>query len=514
MRILTCQQYGIPSRSSGEQRSSRAGCKLIHSSSVLHRAMAIPGLQLPGLNLGAGRESVTPSFQGPLTTKTQSLAENTEYRFEVPFSRTVRIKLVTGTAELFGSELAQNRQYSFTGVKAAVYTYQGCILEIEGEPENDYVGEETEMVSVYNAHFALEDMRDAVGTHGSGTGPRVLVVGPDDAGKTTLIRTLTTYAVKMDRQPTVVNLDSREAILSVPGSLSATTFSDILDMEEIGGWGSSPISGPSAVPVKMPLVYNFGCRNPDDNKTMYKALITRLALAVTSRMQDDREVRQAGCFIDTPGSISIGKGGTYELIQHIISEFSVNVVAVIGSERLYQDMRRSFSSSSGLDEVVTVVRIPKSQGCVDRDEVFMRRYCHAQIRNYFFGSVAAPLSPHTQWANFDQITIYRIKTTTSSTAFDPGADDDYDPSAVGSSSSLQKEPPSAMLQNSLLAVTNASPGDSLEAIRDASILGYLYVAEVEDSKKRIRLLSPVSGRMPGNALLVGEWPEGIMDLMG
>lgn len=478
--------------------------------------MAIPGLQLPGLNLStAGRDVATPSFQAPLTTKAQTLVENTEYRFEVPFSRTVRIKVVTGNAELFGSELAQNRQYNFTGIKAAIYTYQGCTLEIEGEPENDYVGEETEMVSTYNAHFALEDMRDAVQAVSSAIGPRVLVVGPDNAGKTSLIRTLTAYAVKVDRQPTVVNLNPREAILSVPGSLSASTFSDILDVEETGGWGSSPISGPSAVPVKMPLVYNFGCRQPDDNKVNYKALITRLALAVTSRMQEDDAVRQAGCFIDTPGNISIGKSGTYEYIQHIVSEFSVNVIAIIGSERLYQDIRRLFGASTSLDDTVAVVRIPKSQGCVDRDDNFMRKYCHAQIRSYFFGTSIAPLSPHTQWVNFDQVSVYRIVSTSkSSSAFDPGADDDYDPSSVGSSSSLQKTQLSAMLQNSLLAVTNASANDSPETIRDSSILGYLYIAEVDESKKRIRLLSPVSGRIPNHALVVGDWPEGVMDLMG
>lgn len=477
--------------------------------------MAIPGLQLPGLTLGAGRDTATPSFQAPSTTKSLNLAENTEYRFEVPFNRTVRIKISAGMAELFGSELAQNRQYSFTGIKAAIYTYQGCMLEVEGEPENDYTGEETEMVSTYNAHFAIEEMRDAVRNASGSIGPRVLVVGPDDAGKTTLIRTLTAYAVKMDRQPTVVNLNPREAILSVPGSLSATTFSDILDVEETGGWGSSPISGPAAVPVKMPLVYYYGCRAPDDNKANYKALITRLALAVTSRMQEDEEVRRAGCFIDTPGSISVGKAGTYEFLSHIVSEFSVNVIAIIGSERLYQDMRRLFGSSTNADENATVVRVSKSQGCVDRDETFKRKYCHAQIRNYFFGSPAAPLSPHTQWMTFDQVSIYRIASASkANTAFDPGADDDYSPSSFSGLSSLQKIPPSSMIQNSLLAVTNAGSSESLDTIRDSSILGYLYVAEVEETKKRLRLLSPVNGRIPSNALLIGDWPEGVMDLMG
>ncbi|KAF2103595.1 mRNA cleavage and polyadenylation factor IA/II complex [Rhizodiscina lignyota] len=483
--------------------------------------MSIPGLQLPGLSFNSTGVDTTAqsSLQSAPSIRTQSLSANTEYRFEVPFARTLRIKLLTGTAELFGSELAPGREYTFTGLKGAIFTYHGCELEIYGAVENDYVGEETEMGVAANAHFALDEMRQVTATNSNAIGPRVLVVGPEDCGKTSLMRILTAYAVKMGRQPTVVNLNPREGLLSVPGSLTATTFADILDVEEVGGWGSSPISGPSAVPIKMPLVYHYACGTPDENKAVYKALITRLALAVTSRFQEDDEVRQAGCFLDTPGSISSGKGGSYEMIQHIVSEFSVNVIVVLGSERLYKDMTRLFSAgTSEGDAPVSVVRLAKSEGCVERDELYMRQLRQAQVRNYFFGVPSAPLSPYTQMVDFSQISIYKIKSTSgNSSSFNPGADDDdddYDPSSFGVSNIYDKVMPSMMLQNALLAITTASATDSQETIRDSSVLGYMYVAEVDEAKKKLRLLSPVSGRVPGNAVVVGDWPEGIMDLMG
>ena len=176
------------------------------------------------------------------------------------------------------------------------------------------------MMSHANLHFALEMLRDkSVASNSVEMGPRVLVVGAENSGKTALVKTLTSYAVKSGRQPMVINLDPRQGLLSVPGSFSAAAFSSIVDIEE--GWGSSPISGPSPIPVKMPLVYHYGLKDPEEGR-LFKPLVTRMALAVTSRLEEDRASKQAGFIIDSPGTISAGKAGVYENIEHIVSEFS------------------------------------------------------------------------------------------------------------------------------------------------------------------------------------------------
>jgi polyribonucleotide 5'-hydroxyl-kinase len=250
-------------------------------------------------------------------------------------------------------------------------------------------------------------------------------VGPENAGKTSLAKLLTSYAIKNRRQPVLVNLDPRQGLLSVPGSLTATTFATLVDVEE--GWGSSPISGPSATPVKMPLCYHFGCQDPEESSKLFKPLVTRLALATGSRLEEDPEARVSGCIIDTPGTLSSGKASGYELIQHIASEFSgrfcfgnshttyrvfmlinlVTVLLVLGSERLYSEMKRRFSGPS-LDEPVTVIKLDKSGGCVDRDEAYMRKFREAQIKEYFYGHGNMGLSPFTQLVEYNQLTIYRI----------------------------------------------------------------------------------------------------------
>lgn len=85
----------------------------------------------------------------------------------------------------------------------------------------------------------------------------------------------------------------------------------------------------------------------------------------------------------------------------------VNVILVLGSERLHNDMSRKFGPGRG--EQITLVRLDKSGGCVDRDGDFLSRIQELSIREYFFGDSKRTLSPHTQQINFDEAIIYQIR---------------------------------------------------------------------------------------------------------
>ncbi|KAH8425422.1 cleavage polyadenylation factor subunit CLP1 [Aspergillus melleus] len=560
-------------------------------------------MSLPGLDLT--QPSVDREF-APAPPTQISLSKGSEWRFEVAFGTIVRVKLLAGNAELFGTELATSQTYTFSGTKAAIYTWHGCTLEVsagdtitslDGLPsagvngttapghgaggcQSEYVAEETPMVEYANVHFALETLRQEAKAEGR-DGPRVLILGPEDAGKTSLAKILTAYSTKVGRQPIVVNLDPTEGMLSVPGTLTATAFRTMIDVEE--GWGSSPMSGPSAVPVKLPLVYFYPMQNPlEDEGSIYKPIVSRLALSVTARMAEDEDARETGIIVDTPGLFSQSKAGSVEMINHIVTEFAITTILVIGSERLYSIMMKNYdnkpsasASAAASDERISVVKLSKSGGCVDRDAAFMKGVRESQIRTYFFGnpipstasaalSVSASsttnvtLSPHAQQLDYDSLGIYNYTIASleededeydpasfgANDSFLPGGSNDTETSAVPQSqdenaapllgviSSTETAPqPSAAttmvplkktlppapstLANSLLAITHAPPTATPAEIRDSSIMGFLYVADVDSEKGKIRVLAPVGGRVPPRAIVWGKgWPEEVVGLVG
>jgi polyribonucleotide 5'-hydroxyl-kinase len=300
--------------------------------------MALPGLggfALPGLDSGllSAQDQLLQGQQNKPSTATaarvHTLPPQSEYRFETATdldaadAGPLRLTLQSGAAELFGTELAPGTTYEFRGAaKAAVFTWRGCALRVEGPAGGEYVaaapGAAAQCAGV---HFALEEARAAArASAGAGRGPRVLVVGAEGAGKTSLCRTLAAYALRAGRVPVAANLDAREGMLGVPGALSGAALASLLDVRD--GWGGSPVSGASAVPVKRPLCYHFGCRDPEENPRLFKALVSRLGAAVLARMDGDPETGSSGCVVDTPGSLSSGRPVGYEIIEHTVMAFS------------------------------------------------------------------------------------------------------------------------------------------------------------------------------------------------
>ena len=322
------------------------------------------------------------------------------------------MRLVSGTAERDGTELALNVPYRFTGAKSKLLTWRGAEIEVEGDDCDEYVAEhtpaETPMTSYLNLHFLLQSQRGQARVSGAHQGPRVLVCGPATSGKTSLVRMLTALATRVGEHPMAVNTDPSEGMLSLPGTLSAGVFATIMDIEgEGGGWGGAPSSGPAAVPVKLPVVFCYGREKIEEDVSLYKSLISRLAGAATARMAEDPAVRSAGMIIDTPGVNMSGKSGP-EVLAHIVEEFSVNIVIVLGSARMNAELLRRFGKEkTSLGEPISVVMLDKSEGVVERDELFMQLLQEAAVKEYFFGDAKRTLSPFTQQVDFDGVFIYK-----------------------------------------------------------------------------------------------------------
>ncbi|KAH8911110.1 hypothetical protein BR93DRAFT_320345 [Coniochaeta sp. PMI_546] len=410
------------------------------------------------------------------------------------------VKLTSGTAERDGTELALGKNYVFVGAKSKIFTLTGCTLEVSG-PCEDYVAETDDpddcpAVSYLNLHFALQNQR-AAGV----VGPRVLVAGAPASGKSTLARTLLALATRQNggQQPVGVGLDPKDGMLSLPGTVAAAVFGSLMDLETGGtGVADTPSSGPAAVPVKVPVVYYYGRQRVEDEPGSWKTVVSGLAAAVRGRREQDGEVRRAGVVVDAP-AVGAGKAGV-ELLMHAVEEFAVNVVVVLGSGRLNAELQKSLGQKrTSLGEAITVVQLDKSEGVVERDEAFMQQTREAAIKEYFFGDAKMTLSPATQQVDFSAVTIYKIPDLS-----DYLADEEV----------LEKMDPVPEMAHWTLAVMNASVRDSMETIRYASVMGFVYVADVEPERRRLKILAPVSGRLGDRPLVWGHWPEPHINLLG
>lgn len=149
----------------------------------------------------------------------------------------------------------------------------------------------------------------------------MLIAGPPTTGKTTLARTLTSYATRQGFEPIVVNADPKEGMLSLPGTMSASVFATVMDPEAVDGWGSTPTSGPSSVPVKLPLVYYYGRNSAEDDPEFYRELTSKIAGTVSGRLSEDEGVRSSGVIVDSMGVSEKSKIGE-DLLAHIVDELS------------------------------------------------------------------------------------------------------------------------------------------------------------------------------------------------
>ncbi|CAC5401941.1 CLP1 [Mytilus coruscus] len=149
------------------------------------------------------------------------LEKDQELRFEVEARATATLELLDGMAEIFGTELTKGKKYLFESCsKVAVYTWHGCVVKISFVTEVAYIADGTPMTVYVNVHAALEQMRQKADEERS-RGPRVMVVGPTDVGKSTLCRLLLNYAARLDRASVYVDLDVGQGEVSIPGTIGA-----------------------------------------------------------------------------------------------------------------------------------------------------------------------------------------------------------------------------------------------------------------------------------------------------
>ncbi|PIL24408.1 hypothetical protein GSI_14162 [Ganoderma sinense ZZ0214-1] len=484
-------------------------------------------------------------------TRKWVLQAESEYRFELDPSATLAIKLVSGHAEIFGAELAEGKVYLFgQECKAAVFTWLGCAIEMS-HPSVEYVSDETPMAVYANVHLALEQMRvrALAAVHGlpipedegddtaGADPPRVLVLGPENSGKTSVCKTLANYAVRagQDWVPTYVNVDPSEGAWSVPGAISAAPITaPIQTSSPASALGTTATSAPNHVSSNalLPLSYWYGHAEMRRNPLLMDRLIRNLGENIRDRYEGDTAGRCSGLIVDTPASFaaSSGTGGDHRLtmIKACVDTFQINVILVVGHEKLNVEMQRTYGNR------MAVLKIAKSGGVVELDAAYRERIHKYQLHTYFYGHVIEPpvgitsrgyvqageqtpdqtmhLSPLSASVNFGDIVIYRIgeETMAPSSALPIGA-----ARVVSEMQPLVVDPTlgGSGLYNAVLAIlAPPNPDESErydEEILDLPVVGYIAITALDVPNRRMTVLSPSPGSLTGKTAIVGsfEWQE-------
>lgn len=465
-----------------------------------------------------------------------------EWRVETSKSSTVTLKLESGTAEIFGTELSPNITYVFKeAMKFAVATYQGCkLLYTTTNPlDSEYISDETILKQVLNLHFAVENLSKNSRTS------RILIIGPKDCGKTSLARTLTSYTLKTsNKQPYLINLNPKLPHFAISSQLTATKIYDSLDAETFT-LGETFTTGPGTGVYRsqIPLVKNFGLENFSDNLELYKCLISELSTDVESKITASA-VDSGAIIVDTP-PLNVSN---WKLIQHIVDSFQINLILVVGNERLLVDLRKKLTIS----DHVQMLKMPRSSGCIEKEPKFERDLQQRAIKQYFYGVERSQLNPYTLHCSVkDFIFLKPINSDSGNAEFmnfisgdaedendlQPKIenDDDYDPMGSASIKATVTKvwryekmfekvegPKETDLTNVILSIIDDKGLDlarlmsnkmseeekKLELSKHVvskAVLGFAYVTGCDDDTGKLKLLipSPVS-TVPGKILIITQ----------
>ncbi|KAH8384634.1 hypothetical protein KR093_003772 [Drosophila rubida] len=406
-----------------------------------------------------------------------TLEADSELRFEIEQKDAkVLVTLLSGFAELFGTELVKKKKYEFgVGAKVAIFTYQGCVLLVSGKMDVCYTSKETPMVQYVNCHAALEQFRNEAEER-DGRGPVVLVVGPMDVGKSTLCRILLNYAVRVGRRPLYADLDVGQGAISISGNIATILIERPASIEE--GFAKTA-----------PLVYHFGHKSPGENSVLYNAVVSKMADVTLQSMDANKRTKSSGIIVNTCGWV---KGSGYKHLLHSARAYRARAIFVLDQERLYNDLLRDVPPN------VHVVLLPKSGGVVERSKGLRHESREQRIKEYFYGNVRTPFYPFSFEVKFQDLRLFKIGA--------PPLPDSCMPIGMKAEDNKTKVvavTPTQALLHHILTLSFAESND--DDVIGTNIAGFCCVTDVDMERQSVMLLSPQPRPLPPNSILL--WSE-------
>ncbi|KAI1291803.1 Protein CLP1 -like protein [Halotydeus destructor] len=309
---------------------------------------------------------VAPASQNvPKSNTAQSIEvkKNEMFNFTVQDDEVI-VELTKGTAEVFGSEMAMNKKYAFYGGAGfGVYSTDGCTLSVEGKVKSESC--EAKQMEYYKSFHekGLKPTREEAKSS-KVNGPRVMICGPVDVGKSTLCKILLNYATRDGCKPMFVDLDVGQGAIGIVGCMGVIVVEKGTDVND----GFSQDS---------PFMFQFGHNAPDKDLECYNGMISRLAVAADAKAKADEEIKSSGIIINTCGWV---KEGGFEALLHAANVFQVDKVIVMAKDKndnLFRDL------VAALPKSVMLFKVSQLDGVSDKANRLATR--QKRIDEYFYG---------------------------------------------------------------------------------------------------------------------------------
>ena len=274
--------------------------------------------------------------------------------------------------------------------KVAIFTWHGAQVQINGPTQFCYVSEDTPMVFYVNLHEALEQIRKKNSSQGL-RGPRIMICGPPDSGKSTLSRILCNYASRLGRKLIYVDLDCRNNSLGLSNTIGAIQIAKPVSVEHefMEELGSPP-----------PLVYFTG----DSRKTrelIFDSLLRRVIDDINMKFENCAETNYGGMVVNTSGCQT---PEDFQEIEAIAKIFEIDVCAILGSERVLNQLTQKFKLSSlNLRNIM----VPKSGGVISKTIQEKTDLIDLKSHQYFYG-INSEWIPYNFEVKMNDVNIYRI----------------------------------------------------------------------------------------------------------
>lgn len=413
------------------------------------------------------------------------LGEESELRLQqARAGEPVTVMLTGGSAEVLGCELPPGRKVHLTGESSAVFTYHGCTLTVDGAVERAYVNDETPMIFHLNAHAVLQRRRESA-LENSSPGPRCMLAGPPDSGKSSLCSLLCNYASRSGSVPLRVDLDPSLNEVASPGTVAAAAADSPV------GPGQEDSASPSA-----PIAYGYPYSLPCEHPQLWMHCVHRIAKAAQAREDESALSGASGIIVDTPPCSE--ECCSVQQLAEAARALSINTILVLGDDALRNDLEQEFKKASSVE----VVEVPKSGGALRRSIEARKREQAKRLKHYFYGSDGS-LTPSTRMLSIDDLTTLRIGGTKT-------APQDTLPANVAARADplhVQSSEPGMDLLQHLLVIPHTQEEESAAS---AACAGLVHVTQIDTSARAITLLCPGHEALPSRFGVVGSlrWVSG------